>query len=91
MCGVLCGLDRLQDIAAYGEENFSFPQETFGINKNPSASTLTRIMNMADGEKAADVIINIMRKSWKQAAGPQLLAAKLYAPGDKETGRNFIL
>ena len=34
----------------------------FGINKAPSKSTLTRVMNMVNGEEVAGITINIFRK-----------------------------
>ena len=63
MCGIFCGLDELQDIVTYGKSNLSFLSETFGINKAPSKSTLTRVMNLIDGEKMAVIIINMMRET----------------------------
>ena len=63
MCGVLCGLDELQDIVTYGKENRIFLEETFEIDKIPSRSTLTRIMNLVDGETVAVIIVNIMRET----------------------------
>ena len=63
MCGVLCGLDELQDIVTYGKENLIFLKETFEISKIPSKSTLTRIMNLVDGEKVAEIIVSIMRET----------------------------
>ena len=61
MCGILCGVDELQDIVTYGKSNASFFAETFGIEKIPSKSTLTRIMNLVDGEAVATIIVNMMR------------------------------
>ena len=61
MSGILCGLDELQDIVTYGKSNGAFFAETFGIEKIPSKSTLTRIMNLVDGEAVATIIVNIMR------------------------------
>ena len=63
MCGIFSGLDELQDIVTYGESNLNFFKENFGIDKVPSKSTLTRIMNLVDGEKMAEIIINMMREA----------------------------
>jgi predicted transposase YbfD/YdcC len=63
MCGIFCGLDELQDIATYGESNIGFFREKFTIEKAPSKSTLTRVMNMVDGEQIAAIIMNIMREA----------------------------
>ena len=63
MCGILSGLDELQDIVTYGKSDTAFFNETFGIEKTPSKSTLTRVMNLVDGEIIAEIIINIMRET----------------------------
>ena len=63
MSGILCGLDELQDIVTYGKSNATFFRETFGIERTPSKSTLTRIMNLIDGEAVAAIIVNIMREA----------------------------
>jgi predicted transposase YbfD/YdcC len=63
MCGVFCGLDELQDIVAYGQANLAYFREKFSIEKCPSRSTLTRIMNLVDGEHVAVIIINMMREA----------------------------
>lgn len=62
LCGALCGLDELQDIVTYGEENLDFLRGSFGVCSIPSVSTMTRIMDMVDGEKLAACIVNIMRE-----------------------------
>jgi hypothetical protein len=49
MCGILCGLDGLQDIATYGRTNQRFFRDKFEIARIPSQSTLSRIMNTAGG------------------------------------------
>jgi len=63
MCGIFCGLDELQDIVTYGKSNLGFFKEKFEIDKVPSKSTLTRIMNLVNGEQVAKIIINIMRET----------------------------
>jgi predicted transposase YbfD/YdcC len=63
MCGIFCGLDKLQDIATYGKSNLNFFKENFGIDKSPSKSTLTRVMNLVNGEQVATIIINMMRET----------------------------
>ena len=60
MCGVLCGLDKPEDIAAYGKEKLPFLKEHFDITKSPSESTLTRILNMVNGDAVAECVVNIM-------------------------------
>ena len=62
MCAVLCGLDKLGGIVLYAQKRTQFLAEQFGIEKIPSKATLSRILNMVDGEAVADAIIGIMRK-----------------------------
>ena len=62
MCAVLCGLDEPEDIVTYGKEKRGFLSKNFGITKTPSESTLSRILNMVNGNALAECIINIMRE-----------------------------
>ena len=62
MCSVLCGLDKPEDIAAYGKEKISFLEKHFGITKSPSESTLLRILNMVNGKAVAECVVKIMRE-----------------------------
>ena len=62
MCSVLCGLDKPEDIAAYGKEKISFLEKHFDITKSPSESTLLRILNMVNGKAVAECVVNIMRE-----------------------------
>ena len=60
MCAVLCGLDELGAIATYGEEKKGFLREHFRISRTPSKSTLSRILNMVNGDILAKSVVNIM-------------------------------
>jgi len=62
MCCTLCGLDELKDFVAYGKANLCFLRETFGVKTIPSASTLTRVLNMVDGERVAQAIMQFMQE-----------------------------
>jgi predicted transposase YbfD/YdcC len=62
MCAVLCGLDEPDDIIEYGSEKKEFLREHFNVQRIPSKSTLTRILNMVNGDEMAVCIINIMRE-----------------------------
>ena len=62
MCAVLCGLDKPEDITAYGKEKQIFLEKHFGITKTPSESTLLRILNMVSGDAVSECVIKIMRE-----------------------------
>ena len=61
MSAVLCGLDGLAEIVEHAKNRAAFFKERFGISKIPSKPTISRILNMVDGEEVAKVIIDIMR------------------------------
>ena len=62
MCAVLCGLDKPEEIVTYGKEKRAFLENHFGITKTPSESTISRILNMVNGDMVARCVINIMRE-----------------------------
>jgi len=63
MCAVLCGIDSLSGIASYAENKKEFLGEKFGIKKIPSKATLSRVLNMIDAGKVAEIITGIMKES----------------------------
>jgi predicted transposase YbfD/YdcC len=60
---VLCGITALCDMMVYFENKLSFYTQHYGIEKYPSKPTLSRILNMIEGEKVAQIIVEIMRDS----------------------------
>ena len=60
MCAILCGIDELERIVAYGKEKSEFLNKHFGIVKIPSKATLSRIMNMVNADIVAEKIVQIM-------------------------------
>ena len=63
MCAVLCGIDSLNGIISYAENKKEFLENKFGITKIPSKPTLSRILNMVDAGKIAEIITGIMKES----------------------------
>lgn len=61
MCAVLRGLDELGDIVTFAENKAKFFKDNFGIEKIPSKPTISRVLSIIDGQKAAKVIIDIMK------------------------------
>lgn len=63
MCAVLCGLDELGSIMTFAENKAKFFKDNFGIEKIPSKPTMSRVLSVIDGQKVAEVIIDIMKTS----------------------------
>ena len=62
MCAVLCGLDGLDDIMVYQENNQEFLKKEFGIEQYPSKSTYSRVLSIIDGRAVGEVILQIMKE-----------------------------
>ncbi len=61
MSAILCGLDSLADIMIYAQNKVDFFKNYFGIEQIPSKPTVSRILNMINGNEVAKVIIEIMK------------------------------
>jgi predicted transposase YbfD/YdcC len=61
MLGVICGLEKCEQIQRYAVKKQVFLRQVFGIEKQPSKSTLERTLDMVNGEEIAEVIIEIMK------------------------------
>lgn len=57
----MSGIDHLDEIIEYGNERLDFLEFHFGIDKIPSKSTLSRVLNAVDGEAVAGSVVEIMR------------------------------
>ena len=62
MCGVLCGLDTLEDLVVYAKSAADFLRETFGIENIPSKATFGRVLSAVDGKEVGDAILDILRE-----------------------------
>lgn len=62
MCGVLCGLDKLDEIVAYEENNQENLKKEFGIERYPSKSTISRVLNAVDGQAVGEAVLRVMRE-----------------------------
>ena len=61
MLSVVSGVEKLDEIVTYAKKKQHFLSQVFGIEKTPSKSTISRILNMLDGEEMAELIIEIMK------------------------------
>ena len=62
MSGVLCGLDGLAEIMVHAENRAEFFKSNYGIERLPSKPTLSRVLNMLDGDAVGKVIVEIMKE-----------------------------
>lgn len=51
MCGVLSGLDTLEDLVIYAENKENYLREALGIENVPSKAPFGRILSMIDGKQ----------------------------------------
>jgi predicted transposase YbfD/YdcC len=61
MCGILCGLKTLEENASYGKNKREFLNKSFGVENTASKSTLSRTLNMINGETTVPKVVEIMR------------------------------
>ena len=62
MSGVLCGLDKLEDLVVYAKSAADFLRETFGIENIPSKATFGRVLSAVDGKEIGEAILDILRE-----------------------------
>ena len=60
MGAVISGVTELADMMVYFASKIDFYREHFGIEKYPSKPTLSRLLNMIDGDKVGQIIIQIL-------------------------------
>jgi len=62
MVGVLCGLDKTEEIALYCQKKAKRLKKIFKVERVASESTMNRVMNMVNGSAVTEIIIEIMRE-----------------------------
>jgi len=63
MCGIVCGLQTLEEITTYGKNKREFLKCNFGVASIASKSTLSRVLNMLNGEATVPKVIEIMKEN----------------------------
>jgi len=63
MCGVVCGLNTLEEITSYGKNKREFLKLSFGVSSIASKSTISRTLNMISGESTVPKVIEIMKEN----------------------------
>lgn len=67
MCGVLCGLDTLEDLVIYAKSKRDFWAKELGIETVPSKATFARVLSAVNGKEIGDAILDILRKRFGTA------------------------
>ena len=62
MAGVLCGLDKTEEIALYCQKKAKRLKKFFKVETVASESTINRVLNMVNGSAVTEIIIEIMRE-----------------------------
>ena len=62
MSAIMCGLDGLAEIMEHAKNRADFFKTYYGIEDIPSKPTVSRILNMLDGDELSKVIIEIMKE-----------------------------
>jgi len=62
-CAVMCGLDKLEDIEAYGKGKREWFKKIFGIERFPSDSTLSRVLSLLDPDVVIDCVVDLMKET----------------------------
>ena len=62
MSAILCGLDGLAEIIEHAKNRADFFKDYYGIKEIPSKPTVSRILNMLNGDELSKVIIEIMKE-----------------------------
>ena len=62
MCGVLRGLDTLGDLVIYAKNKQEFLSNVLEVRQIPSKATFARVLNLVDGKKIGEAILDILRE-----------------------------
>ena len=91
MGGVICGITELADMMIYFESKLPFYRKHYGIEKYPSKPTLSRILNMVDGNAVGKMIAGIMGR--KAGNLSDIIAADgkaIRSTGQKDQAHSFL-
>ena len=61
-CAVMCGLDGLEDIEEYGKNKRDWLKEVLGIERTPSDSTLSRVLNLVNPDVVVNCVVEMMKE-----------------------------
>ena len=67
MCGVLSGLDTLGDLVIYAKSKQEFLSNVLEVRQIPSKATFARVLNLVDGKKIGEAILDILRERFGTA------------------------
>lgn len=91
MGAVISGVTELADMMVYFASKIDFYREHFGVEKYPSKPTLSRLLNMIDGDKVGQIIVQIMRENAENIG--EIIAADgkaIRSTGKKGKAHSFL-
>lgn len=62
LCGVLCGLDSLEDLHIFAKSHAEYWKEQLGMENIPSRATLGRILSLVDGDAVGKIMVEVMQQ-----------------------------
>lgn len=86
-CAVMCGLDKLEEIEEYGKSKRAWLKEVFGIERIPSDSTLSRVMNLMNPDIIVDCVVGMMKEELGVAGEQIALDGKTICATATESAR----
>jgi predicted transposase YbfD/YdcC len=91
MGAVICGITELAELMVYFEKKKDFYKERYGIEQYPSKPTLSRILNMVDGDAIGKIIVEIMRDNANNLGGIIAVDGKaIRGTGKKDKAHSFL-
>lgn len=91
MGAVVSGITELADMMVYFSKRIDFYNEHFSIKKYPSKPTLSRILNMVNGDSVGIAIADIMRENAHDIGEIIAVDGKaIRSPGKKDKAHSFL-
>lgn len=91
MGAVLSGITELADMMVYFSKRIDFYREHFGITKFPSKPTLSRILNMVNGDSVGLAIVEMMRENVSEIGEIIAIDGKaIRSTGKKDKAHSFL-
>ncbi len=77
LCGVLCGLDILEDLHIFAKSHAEYWKEQLGLENVPSRATLGRILSLVDGDAVGKIMVEVMQQQLGISGHERVVSAGL--------------